>query len=140
MAIKPINFEIIVNDFIKALNKQSKTESNKEIYGIAITVKNKIKELKLYSVNEDTGERTIMYKNAYEVKNSAEFIKRDINYILYRELFYNMFAFYAVNMEAIIKQRLAEQAVNNLVPGGVKTSLATDEAFSKALREAEVNS
>lgn len=134
MGIKKVNFEIITSDFIKEINKQFKIQGNPTILGITIDIKGKVKTLKYYTANTETGNRTILFEKEYHVKNPADFVRQDINYVLYRELFFNCFAFYGVNMESIINQRAAEKAVDNLKPKE-EHPVTPEEAFEKTLKD-----
>lgn len=135
MGVKAVNFASLVDDFIKTANKKLKEEEQDILFGHSITTKGQVKTLRFYSASEATGDRTVLYKRTYEASNPAEFIQKDINYVLYRELFYNAFMFFGINMDSVVKQQHAEKAVENISNLNSERPLTPEQAINKAMDE-----
>jgi len=126
-----VNFRDIAEEFIKEINRQFIEKDSPLILGISITTKGKVKTIRFYSADAGTGERTLLYSSDYVVKNSAEFLQQDIEYLLYRELFFNAIAFYGINMDAHRKEEQALEAVKNITPKVSEFPITPKDAFKK---------
>lgn len=113
---KKVDFKALAQEFIETLNNKFKENENELVLGIHVTTVGKVKTIRFYSVNAETSDRQILYTRDYEVNNSAQFLTQDIEYILYRELFYNAIGFFGINMDAYIKQEQTVAAVENINP------------------------
>ena len=129
--MKHNNIDIVrtVDEMIERLNSQCKEANIEKNYSISIKTKEqsfesnannqkkggtrKVKVLNLYLNDLVTGERLLLYDNTFIPKNPSTLLTTNYKVLLYREMFYSMFAFSCVNFESLKREQATNKAIEH---------------------------
>lgn len=121
-----IDIVVTIEEMVRRFNKQNEEAKTDKLYSISINSKKQpvegsstnqkkggktIKCLSLYLNDLKTGERLLLYTNSFIPKSPAHLLTTNYKVLLYREMFYNFFAFSAINIENIKRKEQAEKAI-----------------------------